>query len=282
MSSKRILHKIENGVETKRCGSCEVYRPLDNFNNCAKSWDKLRPTCKLCLAEQRAANKETMTEYNKAYWQKTKEEQTEKHKIWVSENKEHIKQKNREWVEKNAEYKKQKDKEYRKTHIEQYRANHNAWVKKDYDDMKTNPERSAEYIEYRLKTNTSRRIRGLLTGGKEDSTTKYLGCTKEQLKRHLENQFSEGMTWANYGENDETASWHIDHIIPCAAFDLTNILQQIACFNYRNLQPMWAKENMSKKDSYKEEDKQAYLKRFFEECANSNTPNVDDTTISHV
>lgn len=52
--------------------------------------------------------------------------------------------------------------------------------------------------------------------------------------------FSDGMSWDNYGE------WHIDHIIPCAAFDLSNPTEQKQCFHYTNLQPLWAYENKSK------------------------------------
>lgn len=56
------------------------------------------------------------------------------------------------------------------------------------------------------------------------------------------------MNWDNY--NHET--WHIDHIIPCAAFDLTNPIHQRICFNWRNLQPLWGNENISKHDSLPE------------------------------
>lgn len=69
-----------------------------------------------------------------------------------------------------------------------------------------------------------------------------IGCSIEELKQYLEKQFKEGMTWDNYGE------WHIDHIIPCAAFDLTKEEEQLKCFNYTNLQPLWAEENEKKGD----------------------------------
>ena len=69
-----------------------------------------------------------------------------------------------------------------------------------------------------------------------------IGCTLEQLKKHLENQFTAGMTWKNYGRN----GWHIDHIKPCTSFDLTDPKQQRKCFHYSNLQPLWAAENISK------------------------------------
>lgn len=63
------------------------------------------------------------------------------------------------------------------------------------------------------------------------------------------------MSWSNYGD------WHIDHIIPCAAFDLNDELEQKACFHYTNLQPMWAKENIQKSDKYSIKEKEEYICR---------------------
>ena len=114
---KRIEHIVEDGVEKKKCGKCDEYRPLDVFNK-GQSWDNLRNTCKLCLAQARIENKEKMTEYNKEYWQKTKEQQKEKSKQWREANKEYIKQKMKEWLEANKEHKKLKDKEYRENNWE--------------------------------------------------------------------------------------------------------------------------------------------------------------------
>ena len=48
------------------------------------------------------------------------------------------------------------------------------------------------------------------------------------------------MNWENYGV------WHIDHIIPCARFDLSDPGQQKICFHYTNLQPMWGEDNLKK------------------------------------
>jgi DNA/RNA endonuclease G (NUC1) len=65
------------------------------------------------------------------------------------------------------------------------------------------------------------------------------------LKAHLEAKFLPGMTWDNYGVH----GWHIDHIIPCAAFDLSKETEQRKCFHFTNLQPLWAKDNLRKSDS---------------------------------
>ena len=69
-----------------------------------------------------------------------------------------------------------------------------------------------------------------------------IGCSLEELKKHLESQFKPGMSWKNRGRN----GWHIDHIKPCASFDLSKSEEQHKCFHYSNLQPLWAKENLRK------------------------------------
>ena len=79
---------------------------------------------------------------------------------------------------------------------------------------------------------------------KTHRTEELLGCTIEECKTYLESLFKEGMSWNNHGLN----GWHIDHIVPCSAFDLTKIEEQKKCFHYTNLQPLWAKDNLSKGD----------------------------------
>ena len=75
---------------------------------------------------------------------------------------------------------------------------------------------------------------------KLETTMKLVGCSMPELIKHLEKQFKLGMSW----ENRE--KWHVDHIIPCNAFNLTDPEQQKKCFHYTNLQPLWAHENYSK------------------------------------
>jgi hypothetical protein len=74
------------------------------------------------------------------------------------------------------------------------------------------------------------------------STINLIGCSIEHLRRHLAFQFQPGMSWSNYGK------WHIDHIRPCAKFDLSKESEQKKCFHYTNLQPLWAKDNLIKGD----------------------------------
>ena len=67
-----------------------------------------------------------------------------------------------------------------------------------------------------------------------------LDCSISELKLYIESQFQSGMTWDNYG------AWHLDHVIPCDAYDLSDPEQQKLCFHYTNLQPLWAEENLMK------------------------------------
>ena len=83
---------------------------------------------------------------------------------------------------------------------------------------------------------------------------KLTGCELSFLKKHIESKFTEKMTWNNHGE------WHIDHIIPCSSFDLRNPIEQKICFNWRNLQPMWATENLEKSNKYNPKLKEQLFK----------------------
>lgn len=128
-----------------------------------------------------------------------------------------------------------KTKEYRK----EYRRK-----KREYQRKK----RSTD-INYRLRGNLRSRVRQAIKNNvKSGHTLDLLGCTIRELKQYLEVRFQEGMTWDNWGMD----GWHIDHIIPCTAFDLSVPGQQRKCFHYTNLQPLWAEDNKAKGDTIPE------------------------------
>lgn len=78
---------------------------------------------------------------------------------------------------------------------------------------------------------------------KSRKTSAYLGCTIEQAKRHIEKQFTGGMSWDNHG-----IIWEIDHIIPLSAFDLSRMDQQLIATHFTNLRPLYKTENRKKGD----------------------------------
>lgn len=134
-------------------------------------------------------------------------------------------------------------------HLDRYRKSNNDLQRKRH---KENPEirrdLEAKWYQqptYRLIRIQRARIRDALKGkAKSKNTIGLLGCTSEEFKAHLEAQFQEGMSWDNYGE------WHVDHIKPCSKYDLTLDKEQEDCFNYRNTQPLWASDNLSKGSKY--------------------------------
>jgi hypothetical protein len=97
----------------------------------------------------------------------------------------------------------------------------------------------------RLRKRIGRAVRDRLGCGKykADKTAALIGCTVPELMAHLESRFLPGMSWEN------RHLWHIDHVTPCAAFDLSDPTMQKICFHYANLQPLWAPDNISKKDN---------------------------------
>ena len=98
-------------------------------------------------------------------------------------------------------------------------------------------------IAHRLRNRLKEALKDIT---KSASITGLIGCTIEECRQHLENQFESGMSWDNHGE------WHIDHRRPCASFDLVNEEEQRMCFHYTNLQPLWATDNLSKHDDFDE------------------------------
>jgi len=109
-----------------------------------------------------------------------------------------------------------------------------------------NKEKALEkYYKHRVHSNVARLVRrGLVEHTKAEPTFELLGYSVEQLKQHLESQFTEGMTWDNYGE------WHIDHIIPRAKlkYETTDDENFKKCWSLDNLQPLWALDNQRKSD----------------------------------
>jgi hypothetical protein len=117
--------------------------------------------------------------------------------------------------------------------------------------MKQNQDRSKKRMEvdidFKLRIYLKTRIRMALKRKNKSTTIMNLtGCSVKELRLYLESKFKKGMSWDNYGYY----GWHIDHIRPCASFDLSKPEEQAKCFHYTNLQPLWQKENMKKADKY--------------------------------
>ncbi len=84
---------------------------------------------------------------------------------------------------------------------------------------------------------------------KNSSTHKILGCTFEEFKTHIENQFIPWMSWDNYGAYNPKGkrTWNMDHIIP---IDFAKTIEDVVKLNhYMNLRPLCSKENLEKRNN---------------------------------
>jgi hypothetical protein len=103
---------------------------------------------------------------------------------------------------------------------------------------------------FRLAETLRSRMYQRIKKDKAGSSIDDLGCSIPELKQYLESKFEPGMSWSNWSKT----GWHIDHIRPLASFDLTDPEQFKQACHYTNLQPMWAKDNLSKGAKYEAKD----------------------------
>lgn len=150
----------------------------------------------------------------------TKELKRKNHKKWYEENKEKWNVYIKEYREKNADRIREIKRTYEKT-------------RKDNDPI------------YKLINNFRTAIYQVLKENNVQKNGHYfeiLKYTPEELIVHLENQFTEGMTWDNYGQ------WHVDHILPISLHNINEIGDNefMKCWSLSNLQPLWGDENIKK------------------------------------
>ncbi len=111
--------------------------------------------------------------------------------------------------------------------------------KRFLDELRKSP---AFKLEYRLRART-RHALNYQGVKREEKTFSTLGCGQEEFRSHIARLFKPGMNWENMSE------WHVDHIIPCSKFDLSDPLQRRRCFHYSNLMPLWRRDNLKKSAS---------------------------------
>lgn len=172
-------------------------------------------------------------EYVKAY--SLKYRSSDKYKAW-----------RKQYIEKNRERINAKNKEWRQRNMARVLESNSLWEKRNKQSVYPKrriyrKNRMKNDLGFRLRCNLSSRLCEVLK--KQDSKISHrFGFSGLQLKSHLEHHFLPGMSWDNYGPS----GWHVDHHIPCAAFDLTKPDQVKSCFSLENLRPLWAKDNLKK------------------------------------
>jgi len=198
----------------------------------AKRW-RVENRADLLVLEKkyREKNRDKVILQQREYYSKNREKINGQKRKWCAENKDKIKAYETKRKDKRIIYHKAYRarpgyKEYFRTYINTYTKN-----------------RSRTDADFRLRKNLRKRVWDALKGNcKSASTMKLIGCTIEELWQHLEccSSWESWMTRENYGV------WDIDHILPCACFDLSDPAQQRECFHYTNLQPLPHIKNVEK------------------------------------
>lgn len=213
-----------NADGTRTCTKCKTAKALANFpTNNTKLGTK--SICRLCSNAASLA--------------------------WSKANRQHCNEKAKQWRLRNPG----KAREYGR-----------AWYWRNPEHArKCGRENRARYLNespnYRLAIAITKsvwcRLKRRPDGRRAVSAVRDLGCTIAELRQHLESKWLPGMSWENYGKN----GWHVDHIRPLAAFDLTVREQAVVAVHYTNLQPLWATDNHKKSSFDYVTGRRAYRKK---------------------
>jgi hypothetical protein len=179
--------------------------------------------------EQLERKRQRNREYMKIYTQKNKEKISAYQKEYYKGNSDKVKQRVKKYKADNKEKVDAYNKRYRATHSEE----HGAYIRMRRSDP-----------TYKLICATRNLLNNAfnkrMNVGKKKKAEEILGCTIEEFVEYLQSQFKEGMTLENHGE------WHIDHIIPLST--ATTEEEVIKLNHYTNLQPLWAADNIRKRN----------------------------------
>lgn len=146
-------------------------------------------------------------------------------------------QRAKQWRLNNPERYKQSMEDYYQDNAEKIRARSKQWAQDNLERVRDRQRATRATPEGRLIHNLRNRVNKIMNRievVKDSTTMKLLGCDAQTVKSFLEEQFTTGMNWDNYGD------WNVDHKRPCASFDLSNPEEQKKAFHYTNLQPLWS------------------------------------------
>ncbi|KTG25385.1 hypothetical protein AWR38_01035 [Idiomarina sp. WRN-38] len=244
-----------------------------------QKWDQENKDRALAYGKAyREENKEQVLEASRKWYRNNKERASEYTKKRRAENPEKFREWRRSWYERKSEHAKEYAQEWRRNNPGQCYKKKQEWIERNKDrylawrrnwwhqnsdrlNAERNRARSSDngrYAEYqrdwysrakhREEVKIKKAWRGVLwhflqlaKQGKDGATHELLGYTPDDLRAHIERQFTKGMSWENHGE------WHIDHIIPLAEHVKNGVTDPAVANCLTNLRPIWAKDNLRKK-----------------------------------
>lgn len=223
---------------TNICAKCKENKDPSEFYRCKRNGRQ--STCKKCKKEiQKSPENKNKA---KLYRELTKEKQKIYNTKYREENADSLRLKKSIRYENNKESITLTNEKWRKNNKQRLREARN----------KRRRLRFATDPLFKLQYNLRHRIKDIFKAKKvinRPITEEILGCKFAKAKIHLENQFTEGMSWENHGLGK--GCWHIDHRIPLNSARTESELIKLC--HYSNLQPLWSEVNLAKRDKMPEE-----------------------------
>ena len=213
---KTYVHKprIRKVEHSRICKECHIEKTIDSFRYENKKQKWISKMCHDCFKAKR--NKKRIERHNK--------------------NKELDNNQNREWYNKNKESRKKKIKEWRDNNPEKVKEIRHNYFK-----------RSDKKLLRNLRTRVSNALKGIF---RSIHTMDLMGCSIEEFKDHLQ-KTAINNGYLDFDINNYVGRYyHIDHIIPCDAFNLSCKFHQRLCFHWSNMQILDIHKNSSKHAKY--------------------------------
>lgn len=216
-------------MKTRICSQCKFKKILSEFSKNKYMKFCRGYTCKKCF-----------NIYAKSYRIKNRKKINKNLKKYYQKHKEKIKKANRKYYQKHKEYRHKQDRIYYKNHREERKK----YCKENRE--KINKYESKKYYSdknFNIAMKLRARLRGVLKNkDKYSSVIKMLGCSFIDFKKYFKSKFTKGMTWKKFMQG----KIHIDHIKPLSSFNLSIEKNQYKACHFSNIQPLWAKDNLTK------------------------------------
>ena len=213
-------------METKICSKCKEDKNICEYRARKDRKSGYRSECKLCekihSKKYYIDNRKNILLKKQKFYENNKTSELLRRKKNYNENRDRELLRMKKYREENKEYFKEYSKKYNKDY--------------EKERLKIDP-------IFKLTKNVRRRILLFFESknlSKKNNTFIIIGCSPEYLKDHIENQFTEGMSWENHG----LFGWHIDHITPLSSAKTEDEIYKLC--HYTNLQPLWSKDNLKK------------------------------------
>lgn len=219
-------------LNMKNCVICLRIKEIECFCKDKSRRDGLNNKCKQCVKESQIKNKEKLRAYKDAYIGKNKEKLSiqarERRRIFrLTQREKYNEQRRVYYINKNKK---------RDDFLIIFLAKNPIFIDCYYKKEKE------KGTVYKIRNNMRSRMGQCIKDKNNKTWQTIVGYSIKKLRNHLEKKFQEGMSWENYGE------WHIDHIIPVSKFNIKSIKDEDfkRCWSLKNLQPLWAFDNLKK------------------------------------